>query len=501
MKKTIALIMAVLMLGAMLVGCSGGGSGGAKKDTVTVLATIVTATYDPLIQGSFDSWVKGGLYESLVRYDKDGNIQPLLAESWDEDGMDVIFHLRKGVKGHDGTELNADDVIFSFDTMLLEPTRYYLSTYFAAWEKVDEYTVKITRASMFVNFYEMLAQSLQIVSKEAYESRGAEEFGKNPAGFGPYTVESKGMDDTVTMKAFADYWNGKPAFETLVVKAPIEMNTAIVGLENGELDIVRSIPAAQQNLIKNNSKLELDTALTFAVQQISLMNPLKDDLNLRLAINYGINRENIITVATEGTGIKAKDMYSEYTMKELAGQFEVPDYDPEKAKEYLAKSNYVEGTPIHASVYDPEATAIAQSIQNDLGKIGITVQIDQVDVNSYSSMLLNGELEIMITGLGGPAISLVDMLLYWESANPVWGPQFTHDAEYDEICAQIRTETDSAKINELARRLMEIQYGMSNFIGLYEKTDSIACSKEVAGAYAGTTGTYWCYPADLKPAS
>lgn len=503
MKKLLAKALAIVMIASAFAGCSGNNSKEAK-DTVTVLAVANTETYDPLVFGNFDGWVKNALFDGLVRFDENAKIQPMLAESWEDDGNVVTFHLRKGVKGHDGTEFDADDVIFSMDTKMLEPTNFYIANYVSSWEKVDQYTVNMTKTYPFVNFFEVLASGYGvglIVSKEAYEAKGAEQFAKEPVGFGPYTVESKGTDGTITMKAFADYWGGKPAFETFVVKAPIDMNTALVGLENNEIDLVTMVPPAQYNTVKNSGNLELDVVSQFGTMQVGMMTTLSKDQNLRYAFAYGINRESVITLATEGTGHKVNDMYSPYTMGELGGQFsDVPVYDPEKAAEYLAKSDYVAGTSIRATVYDPTGVAIAQSIQNDMGKLGVTVQIEQVDINAFNSMLMNGELEIMIVASGGAPIALGDMLMSWESANPVWGPLFAHSDEYDQIIDQMRVEKDPSKITELTKRAIEIQYELCNFIGLYEEYVAVAYSKSITGVHAGTAGVYNYYPQDLKPA-
>ena len=503
MKKVIALLLAITMVMATFTGC--GESAAETKDTLTVLGTVATETFDPLVQGTCDGWVRGGLFDALIRFDENAKPQPMLAESWEEDGLDVIFHLRKGVKGHDNTEMNADDVIFSMDTEILEPTNYYVMNYITSWEKIDDYTVKFTRANLYTDLFAFLASSYGVsivVSKEAYEQKGAEGFAKEPVGFGPYTLESKGADGTVTLKAFADYWNGKPAFETLVVKTPIDINTAIVGLENNEIDIVSNVPASQYATVKDNEKLGLDEASGLSNQQLMFCGSLNQDVNLRKAFAYGVNRESIITVATEGTGKLAVDDYSPYMMGDLAGTFaNAPKYDPEKAAEYLAKSNYVAGTEIRITVFDPTGVAIAQSVQNDMGKLGVTVKVEQVDSNAWSSMLVNGELEITTNSIYGAAVSLADCLTYWETANPVWGPLFAHSEEYDEIIGKIRTTNDAAEIHDLVKRAMEIEYDLGNFVGLYEAFSAVAFNKSVDGVHAGTAGVYNCYPQDLKPAA
>ena len=141
--------------------------------------------------------VSGALYDNLLRCDENAQIQQMLAESWEEDGLDVIFHLRKDVKGHDGTVFDADDMIFSMDTKILEPTNYFIMNCITSWEKVDSHTVKFTRANLYTNFYEMIASGYGVglmVSKEAYETKGAEQFAKEPAGFGPYVLEKTETD-------------------------------------------------------------------------------------------------------------------------------------------------------------------------------------------------------------------------------------------------------------------------------------------------------------------
>ena len=107
MKKLLAQALAIVMIASAFAGCSGNNSKEAK-DTVTVLAVANTETYDPLVFGNFDGWVKNALFDGLVRFDENAKIQPMLAESWEDDGNVVTFHLRKGVKGHDGTEFDAD---------------------------------------------------------------------------------------------------------------------------------------------------------------------------------------------------------------------------------------------------------------------------------------------------------------------------------------------------------------------------------------------------------
>lgn len=503
-RKALTLLLAILILATAVTGCGGGDSqAGGDDSTVTVLGSVINETFDPFTTANMESWVEFALFDHLVRIDENGDPQPMLAESWEEgeDGLTITLHLRQDVKTHDGLEFNADDVIFSLDTLFASPTNYYLSTYMASWEKVDDYTVQVVKGGAYCKTLEVLATNCPMVSMEAYQELGAEGFAAEPAGTGPYTLVEQGGDNVVTLQANQDYWNGVPAFETLEVRPPIDMATAVISLQNGELDIVPSVPAAQWSILEEDDSVVLDTSTGWATMNLCMMNGLSKDQNLRRAIYHGINRQNLIAVATEGTAEEAKDIYSVLTMGELSGTFDVPGYDMELAKEYLAASGYVADTPIPITVTNDTELASAQSIQNDLGQIGITVEINQVDVNNLASMLINGEIDMYLSATGLISVSAIDMLFYWASDDPTWGPQYAHDPEYDELCAQMRVETDQDKLMEMAHRAMEIYYDLANQVGIYESVYSVAYSADVEGVNALQIAATVRYPGDLRPAA
>ena len=504
-RKILALALTILVMVTAVTGCGSGSGQDSKTDdsTVTVLGAIINETFDPFTTARMESWVKFALFDYLFRIDENGEVQPMLAESWEEgeDGLTITIYLRQDVKTHDGLTFNADDVIFSLDTLFASPTNYYLATYMASWEKVDEYTVKVIKGGAYCKTLEVLATNCPMVSMEAYQELGAEGFAAEPVGTGPYTLVEQGGANVVTLQAYQDYWNGVPAYETLEVRPPIDMSTAVISLQNGELDVVASVPAAQWSILEGDDSVVLDTTTGWASMTLCMMNGLSADQNLRRAIYHGVNRQNLIAVATEGTAEEAKDIYSILTMGELSGTFDVPGYDVDLAKEYLAASDYVEGTPIPITVTSDVELASAQSIQNDLNQIGITLEINQVDANNLASMLTNGEVDMYLSATGMISVSTIDMLFYWETDDPIWGPQIAHDPEYDELCAQMRVETDQDKLMELAHRAMEIQYELANQVGIYESLYSVAHSADVAGVDAMQIAATVRYPGDLRPAA
>lgn len=279
-RKILALVLTILVLVTAVTGCGSGSGQDSKTDdsTVTVLGAIINETFDPFTTARMESWVKFALFDYLFRIDENGEVQPMLAESWEEgeDGLTITIHLRQDVKTHDGLAFNADDVIFSLDTLFASPTNYYLATYMASWEKVDEYTVKVIKGGAYCKTLEVLATNCPMVSMEAYQELGAESFAAAPVGTGPYTLVEQGGDNVVTLQAYQDYWNGVPAYETLEVRPPIDMSTAVISLQNGELDIVASVPAAQWSILEGDDSVVLDTTTGWASMTLCMVSSVTD---------------------------------------------------------------------------------------------------------------------------------------------------------------------------------------------------------------------------------
>ena len=500
LKKICLFFVAILMLAFLLTACGGADTDTIDRDTVTVLGSVTTTTLNPFTIALMEPWVVNALFDNLVRFAPDGSIQPMLAESWTvlEDGLTIIFNLREGVQFHNGLEMTADDVLFSFDTFVSEPTNYHILMYITSWEKIDDHTIQLERAAVHAEVFNLLATSLPITSRVAYEEMGAEAFGANPVGSGPYVFVSEDVGNNITLRAFPYYWDGEPEIENLIIRAPMDMATAVVALQNGEIDIITEIPAAQWSIVQADDSLVFDSTSGWSAMTLTMMNALRDDVNLRKAIYHGINRENAIIFGTEGTAVESVDIFSARTMGELAGTFDFVGYDVELAKEYLARSNYVPGTPIQITVTDANAAAVATSIQNDMNQIGITLDIVQVDMNAFFDMLMGGEVDLFPMAMGLAPVSTIDMLYFWESTNPIWGWQVATDEEYDELTLLMREETDHEALMAMARRAIEIQHDLANFLALYETVFSLAHTNEITDVMVLSVAAMRFYPGDIR---
>ena len=524
MKKLYPLILVVIMITTLLAGCGTPAAPApaptqasaptpapaptqapvaAAKDTLTVMAAIPAETMDPTTGKMGDQLVWHSMFDTLLNYDDKGGVRPNLAESWtkSDDGLTYTFKLRKDIKFHDGSKFTADDVIYTFDTTMKLPMYQQFYQRYTKWEKVDDYTVKFTAASPSADVPATLALMGFIVPKAAHSADPAA-FEAKPVGSGPFKFVSRGADGTVTTEAFADYFGGKPAFAKLVIKPPVEPSTAVVALQNGEVDLVTSIPPAQIPLIEEDKNLELVQMSGWSFFVLAMMGQeLRDDPNLRKAIYHGIDRQKLVDVANEGVGQAATDVFNTKVLGAAAGTVkDYVGYDEAMAKDFLSKSNYKPGTELTITIMPPDA-AMAQSIQDDLKKIGIAVKIEQLDVNGWSDKIMKGTAQMTTVQFGGTGESSPDSLLaVFSKTYPYLGKDMYTTQEYEDLVAQIKAEPNADKRSELAKKAVQLQYDFANVVNLYDAVMNFAHSKSVTNIDPMSAATSIYYLGDFKPA-
>ena len=267
----------------------------ADDDTLVFISHMTSETLDPLTTASSSGVDKNAMhqiFDCLLQFDNEGTPVPCLAESWEETdgGKAVLFHLRQDVTFHDGTPFNADAVVYTFDKQFANPLTSYVTTYYTACEKVNDYTVKITKATPHVALLAMMAEGPFIVSPTAYE-KGADQFAKNPVGTGAYKFESQGSDQYVHLTANEDYFDGAPYYKKVIIRTPVDSSTAIVALQNNEADIAINVTPNQLALVEEDPNLVAEVNTGWSIKYLNFYSePFTSDENLRKAVYYAINR-------------------------------------------------------------------------------------------------------------------------------------------------------------------------------------------------------------------
>ncbi len=363
------------------------------------------------------------ILECLAGFELGGTkIEPRLAEKWDisKDGKTYTFYLRKNVKFHDGTPMNADAVVFSFERQWKKehpayafgaPYKYWLNVgmddIVKEVQKVDDLTVKIILKQPNAPFLANIAMPfLSIVSPTAV-MKHKEGFDQNPVGTGPYTLKSWKKDDAMVLEAFADYWGEKAKINKVVVRVIPDNQVRVLELQRGSIHLMDFPNPADLSKLAQDSNVTLlkSEGLNVGYLAFNMKKKPLDKLEVREAISMGIDRKRLLSEIYQGMGALASNPIPPMVLGYNSRLPEI-SYDPVKAKALLEKAG-ITGLKIDlwampvARPYNPNAKKMAEFIQSDLKKIGIDATIVSYDWGTYLDKAGKGEHELLLMGWNG----------------------------------------------------------------------------------------------------
>jgi dipeptide transport system substrate-binding protein len=361
----------------------------------------------PFTSGTTMDASSQALYNRIVEFEHGTTkVIPGLAESWEvsADGLEYTFKLRAGVKFHTTDyftptrDLNADDVVFTFDRQFTKENPFYDYAggnweYFAgmsmpdivkSFEKVDDMTVKITLNRPDATTIANLAMDFaSVVSKEYADKLLAEgkreNLNQQPVGTGPFKFVDYQKDATIRYAAHGDYWKGKPKIDDLVFAITPDNAVRLQKLTAGECNLMNYPNPADIETLKKDPNLTVmqQEGLNIGYFAYNTMQKPFDDVRVRKALNMAIDKQAIINAVYEGAGAVAKNpipptmwSYDESTVDD--------PYDPEAAKKLLEEAGVsglqmkIWAMPV-ARPYNPNARRMAELIQADFAKVGVTV--------------------------------------------------------------------------------------------------------------------------------
>jgi peptide/nickel transport system substrate-binding protein len=383
---------------------------------IVALPGDITRTDPALIDDSNSSYVMNQVMEGLVALEpgSTSKIRAALAESWDAsaDGLTYTFHIRQGVKFHDGTDVDAAAVKFNYDRWLNFPTElqdysYYAGAVFGGYgatsnvasvDVVDPMTVAITLKTPNSSF--LLTQTLTVfgissptalkaghadnteldVSKIDYAQGGSTAM----VGTGPFKYSEWVVGDHVTVERNDAYWdpNGVPHLDAIVFKPVAEEAQRLNGLASGEIDFAQTIAPVDISTITGNSDLAVvDRGESCNTVQISMNHnytPI-NNADIRQAIDYAVNKDYLIQTFYAGLGVPADNWMPVNT--QYAKPLGLPTYDPQKAKDLIAQSGLT-GDDLTIDFYYPsdvtrpympDPKGIFEAITGDLEAVGFKI--------------------------------------------------------------------------------------------------------------------------------
>ncbi|MFU0832125.1 MAG: ABC transporter substrate-binding protein [Oscillospiraceae bacterium] len=412
---------------------------------------------DPYLAGSADTRsILFNIFEGLVKPDKDGNLIPAVAQSYEiaEDATSYIFHIREGITFHNGNEVTAEDVKYSLETAAgLSGGKVLVSELenIASVEIKDESTVVVNLKQPDYEFLPYL--TCAIVPKDYTEQDS------HPIGTGPFEFESYTPQQSIVLKKNPNYWQPDlPKLDRVTFKLESDSNALLLDLQGGSVD---GASIANNIASQIGSGFQLIESNSNAVQLLGLNNAAApfDDVKVRQAISYAINPDEIIDAVNFGKAVRSGTPVipglKKYFNDSLTHAY---DQDIEKAKQLLAQAGYPDGFSMTITVPSNYTVHVdtAQVIVSELSKVGIRASIEQVDFATWlDTVYTNRQYESTIISVDGATLSPRSYLSRYLSDADNNFLNYKSE-EFDTIYKQAENEPDEDKRIELYKKAQEI---------------------------------------------
>ncbi|HRY71973.1 MAG TPA: ABC transporter substrate-binding protein [Spirochaetia bacterium] len=501
--------LSILLLALALLALSGAAAFAAPAEKVLTIGVDQEAVgLDPHVVTAFSSMRRIDLlYNRLVRLDDNFVVVPDLAQSWDiPDNLTYVFHLRKGVKFHNGREMTAEDVQYSLNRVLdpktASPGRSYISLV-KAIEVVDRYTVKLTLSAPLASLLDGLtSNNLSIVPKEVVEAQG--NLQKVEAGTGPFMLKEWIADNSMTLVKNPDYFEkGAPALDKVIFRVIPEQASLLAGVKSGDLDMATINDGATIRQAAKDPKVVVMSKPGLNVRIFSFNTTRKpfDDVRVRAAFAQVLDRSEILAIAEFGMGKPTGPIpvaATQWATPVPKLPFAKPDIAA--AKKLLAEAGYPSGFSFKitcSSTYEG-GLAVAQVVQDELKKIGVTAELEVVEWGVYIDKWVKRDFDTMVELRGGSGEP--DRFLYrtFHSTGGVNNFLFK-DAEVDKYLDLGRNQFKPADRKASYDKLQALLIEKAPAVFLYCPNENHVLSPKVTGfRQVGNGSLYYITTAQVK---
>lgn len=481
-------------IGALIAACLFmSGCTGTSEDGVT-LSVGYTADLDGLDPSTVDGAAISmvllyNVYETLVKDDGDGGIQPLLAREWDisDDQRTYTFHLEPDVHFASGEPLNAEAVVASINYVLEgqganAPVRSLLTQQMSVVESataIDEQTVEVQLTEPSNQWLYNLTGPAGII----YDPTNMDNLNTQPSGSGPYALVEWDAGSHVSLERNEDYWGEDPGVDQIVWRLYADPNAMTSAMLSGQLDVISNLTTPEAvgefddterfTILEGYSNGEVVLGYNHSTEALS-------DVRVRQAITHAIDRQGLIDATWGGRGELIGSMVppQDPWYEDLS---ETYPYDPERARELLADAGYASGLTLRLRVpVLPYATSGSRYIASQLAEVGITADIDELEFPAVwlDEVFSQGDYDLTIVAHVEPRDMAVfaDPGYYWRYDNP----------EYQELLAL----ADAGTPEDQVRYLQEAARSLTDDAAatwLFLLPNIIVTSSEVSGIASNAT--------------
>lgn len=543
-KRLISIVLAALLVMLLVSGCNtqtqtDQNNNNLKDIDLTPVdggrlsfAIQRSESLNPLINSDRGTFQMLNLvYERLIEFDEGMNPHLVLAESFntEDNGLTWTFNLRDGVKWHDGSDFTAQDVEFTLDVITKykgnEEMQYKanLQNLVKGYKVIDELQIEVSfHQAIGVAPYYMDFPILSQNHYETIENIVKEELNNSPVGTGPYKLVENLKLQHNKLEAYEGYWGKQPYIKEIFVRVTPSFDAAASLFRSGDIDLMMTNHHdwdwSKYTSMRDVIPYEYSTSI-YEFIGLNFNNSIFQDVNVRKAIIHGINRQEIINdnylahASMTESPISKKSIFYD-------GSIEKHDYNINKAKSLLQEAGWVEKENKWTKEEDGKEqslsftlvtnsdnqtrVATAEKIKNDLGKIGISVDVRLVKWDEISQVLTSKDFDAVLTGWN--LSNIPDYSFAFHSNQIQKGSNFVSyiNSEMDRILERSFRNTNDSTRTELMGEFQNIFVEDLPYISLFFKNSSIVVKNKIMGPIEPSQSnvfrniTNWYIPKDLQ---
>jgi peptide/nickel transport system substrate-binding protein len=446
-------------------------SGGAASDAVLTIATTTdVVNFNPLIGNSrTDSWITGLMYPRLLTIDANGAKQPYLAKDYGfTDPTTAFWNLREDMKWSDGKPVVADDVAYTINSILKDKPAG--NTTYGQLVNVDSASAPSpTRVELKLKRPDSTVVTevgfwMNVVPKHVFEPAGSvAKFANNSnwVSSGPYklTTVAKGQSYTlerVTPYPFAP--NNTPTVAKIVYRVYPDVNTEILALKNGDVDLIaNSLPPAQVKNLQGTPgiKVEQVPGLGYAHMTYNMKRQPLENLKVRQALAHAVNYEAIRSVVLQGQAVSTGSSPIPPVLKDFVDpSIKEYEFNTDLSKQLLAEAGYGAGKPLSLtmiySLQDAVTSQWAALVKDDAAKAGISINLQGMDRNTYLAKTAAGEYDIYAGNFAIMDDPTTNMALTYLPGGAI-NYSLVDDPALNELITKAQSTTDKGQQKQLAQ--------------------------------------------------
>ncbi|MCF0150789.1 MAG: ABC transporter substrate-binding protein [Firmicutes bacterium] len=508
MKKYLSLMLSVLLVLSMLAGCGSKTETSAPATTTPADPSTPAAPTQAPADAKFKDDIIIGISGKIVALDPQENsntqhnyyfrcvfdtpmdfnnqtaeIEPNICTEWStDDAKTWNFTLRDDVYFHNGEKLTPEDIYYSFITRGPETSSTSsLSKYMESMEIKDDTHFSITLVNPNVDFpYLLTLPTASIICKKAVEAGDKDALG---IGTGPYRLDSYEFGDYLKMVRNDEFWGEKAKAKSITLRYMPENSARLVALETGEIDVCQDPDTNELSHVTDNKDLELQSYTSSSIQYLAMNceSGIFTNQNLRLAVCYGVDCEELIDVTYNGDAMKCASTWGWNEYGYNGGGITEYTYDPEKAKEYLKMEGYDENNRFKFDLAVSSGTrkTMGELIQAQMKKINVDVTISEYDTAGLSQMTTNGEHEAAMYGCGTNVFG-DDIARLIDSSTGVNKSHY-HNEQVHELMISAAAELDDTKRKSMYGEVQQILFDTGAYLPVCCATSYFAVKKGIGG--------------------